>query len=422
MVTARNRRAIVLVIDALGVGALPDAPAYGDSLTCNTMGQIDATVDKLALPTLESYGLGNILPLRHVKALEKPLGLYGKLAELSPGKDTTTGHWEMMGTVLPQPFPTYPDGFPQALLDAFCQQAGVDGVLANKPASGTKIIEEYGSKHLETGWPILYTSADSVWQLAAHIDKIPLETLYHWCVVSRELLQGEHEVSRVIARPFEGEPGAFRRLGVARKDYAVPPPEDTVLTRILKAGGRTVGVGKIDDIFCGAGISHNVKTKSNADGLDKSLALIKRELALASFAKEKNTATHEAEAPELLFINLVETDMNYGHRRDVEGYAQALEVIDQHLAAWLPAMREEDMLIISGDHGCDPTAPGSDHTREYAPFLMVGPAIEGGSVGVRASFADIGQTVLAWLNLNGSGLPGAAVLASKPERKHSLSF
>ena len=392
------KRAFIVVIDALGVGAMPDAPDYGDALTANTLGNIDANVDALNLPTLAKLGLGNILPLQHVAVDATPTGSWGKLAEQSIGKDTTTGHWEMMGITLETPFPTYPNGFPDELVQAFIAQTGCQGILGNKPASGTKILDELGEEHLKTGFPIVYTSADSVWQIACHVDVTPLETLYRWCEIARALLVGEHEVSRVIARPFQGSVAeGFRRLGSARHDYAVPPPSATILDQAKQQGVQTIGVGKIHDIFCGVGITHTIHTDNNAHGLSVIEALVKSEINLAEFACNQSTIT-DATANQLVFINLVETDMNYGHRRDVTGYARALEAIDERLAGIVAELQPTDLLIITGDHGCDPTAPGSDHTREYVPFLAFTPnSPTGEAVGTLQGFAHVGRLALQWV-------------------------
>lgn len=391
-------RAFVIVIDALGIGAMPDYASYDDAQGANTLGNIDANVASLKLPTLEAMGLGHLLPLRHVSAERPPLAQVARLAERSVGKDTTTGHWEMMDVILSEPFPTYPQGFPAHLIEAFCQQTGLSGVLANKPASGTTILTEYGEQHELTGLPILYTSADSVWQLAAHVDVVPLETLYHWCHVARKLLCGEHEVSRVIARPFTGQAGAYQRLGALRHDYAVPPPPDTTLTRLVQGGCHTLGMGKIADIFCAQGLSHSVHTNSNAHGL----ALL-QQVAQGEFdwpAHALPTPSHSV-APtakgQLVFINLVETDMNYGHRRDVAGYAHALEQVDAGLAELLSHLTPQDVVMITGDHGCDPTAPGSDHTREYVPWLVYQPTVAGGHLGTLQGFNHVGLKAEAHL-------------------------
>lgn len=410
-----GRRAVVIVIDALGVGALPDAQAYNDSPQVNTLGNIDAHVETFALPHLESLGLGHITPMRHIKAITDPKGYYGKMAEHSQGKDTTTGHWEMMGIYLETPFRIYPQGFPDDIIQAFIEKSGCKGILGNIPASGTAIIEQYGKEHLKTGYPILYTSADSVFQIATHVDKVPLETLYAWCQAARDLLKGEHEVSRVIARPFAGEPGKFERLGADRKDYAVPPSPGSCMDVIKQAGGIVFGIGKIEDIFCQVGITHAIHTKGNTHGLEVTGKAIRSTLDLAPLTIEGKSLAEYDTGKQLIFVNLVDTDMKYGHRRDVQGYANALEEIDAALGDFLKHMGPDDLLMITGDHGCDPTAPGSDHTREYAPILMYSPSLPGGNLGVRQSFADIGKTVLDWLALPNKTVPGNSMLENAPQ-------
>jgi len=391
-----SRRAFVVVIDALGVGAMPDAPDYNDSLEANTLGHIDASVDRLHLPTLERLGLGHIIPLRHLSADAPPLAQVGKLAERSKGKDTTTGHWEMMGITLETPFPTYTQGFRKDLVDAFIAQTQCGDILGNKPASGTAILDELGEAHLETGHPIVYTSADSVWQIACHVDKVPLETLYQWCEIAREILRGNDEVSRVIARPFEGEVGAFRRIGHARHDYAVEPPkEGNYLVQAESAGMQVIGIGKIEDIFCGVGITHSIKSKDNSHGLAILQDLVTHQFPINDF-KCRPSVTEETNK-QLIFNNLVETDMNYGHRRDVVGYARALEAIDEKLKDFVAAMTDDDLLVITGDHGCDPTAPGSDHTREYTPYIAYSPLQQGGVLGTLDGFHHVGMACLKWL-------------------------
>lgn len=410
-----GKRVFVIVIDSLGVGALPDAGLYNDSPSVNTLGNIDARVERLSLPALESLGLGHILSMRHVEPVLDPAGFYGKMAERSPGKDTTTGHWEMMGICLDKPFPLYPEGFPTDLIQAFIEKTGCGGILGNTPASGTEIIALHGVEHLETGYPIVYTSADSVFQIAAHVKKVPLETLYHWCSVARELLRGEHEVSRVIARPFTGKPGAFERLGSDRRDYAISPPPGSCLERIQQRGGIVLGIGKIEDIFCSVGLTHSVHTKGNSHGLDVTGRMIRRELDLDSFSITNQPIRAYNSEKQFIFTNLVDTDMKYGHRRDVLGYANALEEIDQALGDFIRWLEPGDLLMITGDHGCDPTAPGSDHTREYVPILMASSAFAaGGDLGVRESFADVGKTVLAWLQPEAeeSGILGKSLLIS----------
>lgn len=412
------KRVFVVVIDAWGVGALPDAPDYGDSLTCNTMGNIDKTADRLSLPNLERLGLGNILPLSRVKAQEKPLGSYGKMAEYSRGKDTTTGHWEMAGIYLDIPFPTYPDGFPPEIVERFKQETGVKNILGNKPASGTKILEELGMEHLETGDPIVYTSADSVFQIAAHIgpeSKIDLATLYQWCEKAREILDGPHKVSRVIARPFIGNsPDTFKRVGKDRRDYAVLPPETTVLNRIREAGALVVGIGKIEDIFCFSGLTHTIHTGSNPEGIEVLSKIVRNEQNLDELSLDKKVLSDYSKADkQFIFVNLVETDSNYGHRRDVNGYARSLEQFDAGLGEILNQLGEDDLLMISADHGCDPTAPGSDHTREYVPIMMYSPSLPARNLGIRESFADIGKTTLAWLGLEDPAQRGRNMLETK---------
>lgn len=398
------KRVFVVVIDAWGVGALPDAADYGDSLECNTMGNIDRHARQLSLPTLEKLGLGNILPLSRIPAQANPLASFGKMSEFSCGKDTTTGHWEMAGIYLKTPFPTYPDGFPPDIVERFKTENGIPAILGNKPASGTEILKELGMQHLETGAPIVYTSADSVFQIAAHIgpeSKVDLATLYLWCESAREILRGPHEVSRVIARPFIGNsPDTFKRVGKDRRDYAVIPPEATCLNRIKDSGGVVLGVGKIEDIFCFAGLTHSIHTGSNAEGIDTLQRIVAntQDLDALSLDKKSLAQYHQADK-QFIFVNLVETDSQYGHRRDVDGYAQALEEFDAGLATILEHMGEDDLLMISADHGCDPTAPGSDHTREYVPILLYNPKLPGRPLGIRESFADIGKTVLAWLDI-----------------------
>lgn len=414
-----EKRVFIVVIDAWGVGALPDASDYGDSSSVNTMASIDRSVQNLSLPTLQKMGLGNILPLRHVPALSTPLASYGKMAEKSCGKDTTTGHWEMAGIYLKKPFPTYPNGFPQDVITAFKEATGVADILGNCPASGTEIIQRLGNQHLETGHPIVYTSADSVFQIAAHIgpqSKVDLQTLYMWCEKARELLSGVHEVSRVIARPFEGtSPDNFARVGKSRRDYAILPPESTMLNRIQESGGLVIGVGKIEDIFCFSGLTHSLHSGSNAEGIEVMNQLASREINLDNLALEngKTLDSFPKAEKQLVFINLVETDSHYGHRRDVEGYARALEEIDAGLLSLISTLGENDLLMISADHGCDPTAPGSDHTREYVPILLYNNQLEGHDLGIRQSFADIGKTVLEWLELDTPEQRGQSLLSAR---------
>jgi phosphopentomutase len=366
------RRIIWIVLDSVGIGEMPDAAAYGD-VGSDTLGNI-ARLRPLDLPHLAALGLGNIKPLRGIPAAGSPGGAFGRCALASPGKDTTTGHWEMAGIHLEKPFPLYPHGFPPEVMDEFESRIGRRS-LGNKAASGTEIIKELGAEHMRTGSPIVYTSADSVFQVAAHEEVIPLWELYKICETARAILRGTYEVGRVIARPFVGSPGAFTRTS-NRKDYAVPPPQGMLLDRLESGRVPVHSVGKIFDVFLGRGIQDYEKTKNNADGMAKTLATM-------------------AEQPDgLIFVNLVDFDQQYGHRNDVEGYARALEEFD----AWLPemqsAMSADDLAILTADHGCDPTTPSTDHSREYVPLLAAGPRVRAGvDLGVRATLSDIGQTV-----------------------------
>jgi phosphopentomutase len=371
---ARFERVIWIVLDSVGIGELPDAAEYGDTGR-NTLGHI-AESRPLQIPTLAGMGLGNIAPLQDVPPAEAPRGSYGKGATVSPGKDTTTGHWEMAGVWLDQAFPVYKQGFPPEVLEPFEKQIGRK-TIGNKPASGTEIIKELGEEHVRTGKPIVYTSGDSVFQIAAHEEVIPIAELYRMCEIARKLLDGKHRVGRVIARPFMGAPGHFTRTS-RRHDYAVDPPWPMLLDVLKERRVPVYGVGKIHDIYNGRGVEDYVTTKSNADGMEK--------LTLAL-----------GERPDgLIFCNLVDFDMLYGHRKDVEGFARSLEEFDAGLAAYLPLLRTSDLLMITADHGCDPDPrwPTTDHSREYVPILAYTPAALGGvSLGVRETLADMGQTI-----------------------------
>lgn len=365
-------RVIWIVLDSVGIGEMPDAEAYGDKGS-DTLGNI-ARQRALQLPNLCQLGLANIRPLTGLAAVASPVAAYGKCTLASPGKDTTTGHWEMAGIHLAKPFPLFPNGFPSEVMEPFETRIG-RRAIGNKAASGTEIIKELGEEHVRTGSPIVYTSADSVFQIAAHEEVIPLFELYKMCETARDILRGPYEVGRVIARPFVGEPGAFTRTS-NRHDYAVPPPKGMLLDQLKERGVDVYSVGKIFDVFLGRGIGEQVKTKTNADGMAKTLA------AMDDLDRG------------LIFVNLVDFDMLFGHRNDVEGYARALEEVD----AWLPALDAklgpEDLVILTADHGCDPTTPSTDHSREYVPLLVYGLGARAGvNLGVRASLADIGQTV-----------------------------
>lgn len=377
--TAFNR-IILIVLDGAGIGAMPDAPDWGDAGS-DTFGHICES-RSVHLPNLQSLGLGNIRPLAGVPAQPNPRGDYGKCALRSNGKDTTTGHWEMAGIILEHAFPTYPNGFPQELIDQFIQRAHVPGILGNIPASGTEIIKQLGAEHVQTGKPIVYTSADSVFQIAAHEEVIPLERLYEICESARDLLRGEHEVGRVIARPFMGEPGAFYRTE-NRHDYAVPPPRENLLPLLSAHGLDVVCVGKIASIYDSAGVTQDLTAKNNEQSIDQTIRALK-----------DNTRG-------LIFSNLVDFDMLYGHRRDTEGYASALEHFDMRLREIESAMSEGDLAILTSDHGNDPTYPGTDHTREFAPLLAFGKRTRPGvNLGTRKSLSDIGQTIAENFALN----------------------
>jgi phosphopentomutase len=384
------RRTIWIVLDSVGIGAMPDAVAsFGDPPHADTLGNI-ARIRGLDLPNLAALGLGNIKPLAGIAAAGSPQGAYGRCTLASPGKDTTTGHWEMVGIHLEHPFPLYPNGFPAEILHEFERRIGRSS-LGNKAASGTEIIEELGAEHMRTGSPIVYTSADSVFQVAAHEEVIPLWELYKICETARDILRGPAEVGRVIARPFEGGPGHFKRTP-NRHDYAVPPPPGMLLDQLAERGVFVHSVGKIFDVFLGRGIEESSKTKNNADGMAKTLD------AMASCDSG------------LIFVNLVDFDQQYGHRNDIEGYGAALEEFDRWLPGFRAALQPDDFAIFTADHGCDPTVPGTDHTREYVPLLVSGPRVKPGvDLGLRASLSDIGQTVAA--NFGAAIAHGASFLS-----------
>ena len=365
-------RAIVIVLDGVGVGQAPDAAAYGDE-GANCLANCARAVGGLALPTLGRLGLGNLTEIVGTPP-QPPLGACGRLNERSPGKDSTTGHWELMGVVLDHPLPTYPHGFPADLVARFEEAIGRQ-VLGNKPASGTTIIEELGAEHLRTGSPILYTSADSVFQLAAHEDVIPLADLYRMCEIARGMLTGENAVGRIIARPFTGTPGAFIRTP-HRRDFSLEPPAPTLLDALNESGREIVGIGKIEDLFALRGLTASNHTATNAEGEAAALAEVARPFA------------------GLLFVNLVEFDQNFGHRRNPAGYAEALRAFDAWLPTLLARLGDGDILFITGDHGTDPTWRGTDHTRESVPLLVAGkPVRPGVRLGARSSFADLGATL-----------------------------
>ncbi|HKY29431.1 MAG TPA: phosphopentomutase [Pyrinomonadaceae bacterium] len=367
------KRVILIVLDGAGIGEMPDAAEWGDKGS-DTFGHI-LDSREVRLPNLRRYGLGNIRPLKNVPPLDRPEGSYGRCALRSNGKDTTTGHWEMAGIILDRAFPTYPDGFPSPIIDRFIKETGVPGILGNIPASGTEIIKELGDEHVRTRKPIVYTSADSVFQIAAHEEVIPLPRLYEICETARSILSGEHEVGRVIARPFLGTSGSYFRTE-NRHDYAVPPPKDNLLLALQEEGLDVVCIGKIASIYDSNGVTRDLTAKNNEQSINQTIAAL------------------EEESHGLIFSNLVDFDMLYGHRRDTEGFARALEHFDNRLPEIERAMRDDDLMIITADHGNDPTFAGSDHTREYAPLLVYGKTARPGvDLGTRASLADIGQTI-----------------------------
>lgn len=373
------KRAIIVVLDGVGVGELPDASLYGDEGS-NTLGNISRAVNGLKLTNMEKLGLGKIPGAEMFGVPVAVTGAFGRNAERSPGKDTTTGHWEMAGVTLTEAFPTYPDGFPEDVISAFEQAIGVK-TIANEVASGTEIIQRLGEEHVKTGYPIVYTSADSVFQIAAHEEVVPLEQLYYMCRVARNLLVGKHAVGRVIARPFQGKRGTYERTG-NRRDFAINPPAKTLLDIVKEAGLQVRGIGKIDDIFNARGITHSIHTHGNQDGIDRTLLWLKEEFE------------------GVLFVNLIDFDMHFGHRNDVAGFAAALSEFDLRLPEILSEMKQGDLLFITGDHGCDPTTPSTDHSREYTPLLVAGKTVTGGKdLGTRKSFGDIAATALDWLGI-----------------------
>ena len=372
------KRVFLIVLDSFGIGALPDAAAFGDPGT-NTLHSC-ATSEHLNIPNMIAAGLSNIDGVDCLPKADAPVGAYARLAEKSMGKDTTIGHWEIAGIVSPNPLPTYPNGFPDEVLEPFKAATG-RGVLANAPWSGTEVINVFGDEHVRTGDLIVYTSADSVFQIAAHEEVVPLEQLYEYCRIARKLLQGKHGVGRVIARPFVGTSGAYKRTS-NRHDYSLEPPKDTLLDALKAAGKASIGVGKIYDIFAGIGVTEHVYNKSNADGMSHTL----------------HYADQDFEG--LCFVNLVDFDMVYGHRRDIDGYAKALAEFDAWLPRLLEKLGDEDIVMITADHGCDPGyAATTDHTREHVPLLILGKQVRPVNLGTRTSFADIAATVAELLEV-----------------------
>jgi len=386
---SRFTRIVIIVLDSAGVGELPDAGRYGDEGS-STLPHTARAVGGLRVPELEALGLGRIVSIEGVRPLPAPRGAYGKLAERSAGKDSTTGHWELMGVIVDRPFPTYPRGFPPDLIAAF-ERAIRTSTLGNEVASGTEIIARLGPEHQRTGYPIVYTSADSVFQVAAHEDVIPVQRLYEICLAARRLLTGPHAVSRVIARPFVGSPGAYTRTD-RRRDFSLPPTAPTVLDAVTAQGLEVVGIGKISDLFAGRGVTRSIHTRDDLDGMAQTGA------AMTSTARG------------IIFTNLVDLDSKFGHRNDPAGYARDLEAIDAALPQVMGRVRPDDLVVITADHGNDPTTGSTDHAREYVPLLFGGPAVRGGvDLGVRSTFADVGATVADALGIPWEG-PGTSVL------------
>ncbi len=372
------KRVFLIVLDSVGIGEMPDAAEYHDSGS-NTIKAVSRS-PYFSMPNMRKLGFFNIDGVEAGERERHPKGAFARMTETSKGKDTTIGHWEIAGVVSKRPLPTFPEGFPAKVLEEFERRTG-RGVLCNRPYSGTEVIKDYGKEHLETGKLIVYTSADSVFQIAAHENVVPVETLYEYCRMAREILTGDVGVGRVIARPFEGAPGSFARTN-RRHDFSLEPPEDTLLDRLQKAGYQVLSVGKIVDIFAGRGISEYVRTVSNADGIDKTLAFMDRDFE------------------GLCFTNLVDFDMLYGHRNDVDGYAKALSYFDERLPQILEKLRGDDVLMITADHGCDPSTPSTDHSREYTPLVMAGASVAAGTnYGTRESFADIAATILNYFGI-----------------------
>lgn len=389
-------RAIIMVIDSMGIGAMPDCRDFGDIPECNTLKHVCEFNNGLSVPNLEKMGLGNIQDFMGIKKEENPIATYATLVEKSKGKDTTTGHWEMTGIVLDRPFATFPNGFPPEIIDKFVSETNCGGVLANRPASGTAIIAELNDEHHATKFPIVYTSADSVFQIAVDTDLIPLETLYEWCRIARKILtDGNYYVSRVIARPYKIIDDKPTRISKDRRDYSIEPVAPTVLNEIKDNGGKVVGIGKIEDIFSKYGITHAIHTGSNKEGLELTLKAVKHELPLEDIAYEKDKNYNDKE---LIFTNLVDTDMLYGHRNDAKGYGNAIEEIDTYLKPIMDAMSDDDLLFVTADHGCDPTVEGTDHTREKVPVLIYSKSLPSkGNLGEIVGFDMIAQQVKNWL-------------------------
>ena len=389
------KRAIVVVIDSMGIGAMPDCRDFNDIPECNTLKNVCKFNHGLNVPNLAKLGLGNIQDFEGIAKEANPIGQYGTMKEKSNGKDTTTGHWEMAGIVLKEAFKTFTQtGFSQEIIDEFIKRTNCGGVLANCAASGTKVIVDYNDEHHATKYPIVYTSADSVFQIAVDTDMIPLETLYDWCKIARKMFDDLGvTVSRVIARPYHLVDGVPTRIGKDRRDYVLAPDQDTMLTDVEKANGTVIAIGKIEDIFCKQGVTHAIHTGSNKEGLDLTLKAINNTLDLKSIAYKDVPNADKS----LIFTNLVDTDMLFGHRNDAAGYGKAIEEIDTYIPKFIDAMGEDDYLIITADHGCDPTVPGTDHTREYVPILIYSKKLQPKDLGVLDGLDSVSKFVKEWI-------------------------
>lgn len=391
------KRAIIIVIDSLGIGAAEDYAEFNDVATCNTICNVAKAVNGLDMPNFEHFGLGNLATIEGINKTSEPIASVGIMKEKSKGKCTTTGHWEMAGLILDKPFKTYPNGFDRQIVDEFIKQTKCGGILGNYPASGTKIIENLNEAHQKTKFPIVYTSADSVFQIAVDIDTIPIETLYQWCQIARNILVDEYNVSRVIARPYKILNGKPSRISSLRRDFSVAPFKDTVLDDILNNKGKVIGIGKIEDIFVKKGISHAIHTGSNKEGLELTLKALNNELALDKICITKNDYSNCD--IELIFTNLVDTDMLFGHRNDAKGYANALKEIDSYIPQILNSLNDDDLLIITGDHGCDPTVEGTDHTRENVPIVIYNKNKKPENLGIILGFDFVTKTIKTWFNI-----------------------
>ena len=387
------KRAIIIVIDSMGIGAMPDCRDFNDVPECNTLKNVCKFNHGLKLPNMAKMGLGNIQDFEGLEKTSSPSAKYGTMFEKSKGKDTTTGHWEIAGLISEKPFATFPQGFPDELIEKFIKETNCGGVLANIPASGTAIIAELNDEHQKTKFPIVYTSADSVFQIAVDTDLIPLETLYDWCHIARRLLdEGNYNVSRVIARPYKVIDGKPTRISKDRRDYSMAP-KHTLLDDIKNKGGKVIAIGKIEDIFAKKGITHAIHTGSNKEGLELTIKAVKNELELDKIAYENKNYGE----PTLIFTNLVDTDMLFGHRNDAPGYGKALEEIDRYLDIILKEVTDEDLLIITADHGCDPTVEGTDHTRETVPVLIYNKKNKGENLGKLEGFDNVAKFIKDWI-------------------------